>query len=241
MNLLQLHDDCLDDILLHFGFDELLPLFNQLNRRFDDAIERQLHRFRYFQFSMRHPPAFNEGLMLLLGRHLNSLHITVGYSTSDKDILKYLNPLCQGASESLRLHALKLDHAKWSPDIVNAVCKVASSLLFLDMRHCDVRDYQITRLLESADKMEALALLHVHNQTGESYLQYNILRKMPALKLIHITILGILPFSPEELSQQCPHLSFLISDLINSELKIYGPPAYLQDYYKYYHAYFKTP
>ncbi|XP_017153501.2 uncharacterized protein LOC108162997 isoform X1 [Drosophila miranda] len=241
MNFLELHDDCLDNILLHFGFDEILPLFNELHTRFDEAIERQLHRFRDLQFSMRHPPPFHEGLMLLLGRHLNSLHITVGYSTSDRDFLRYLNPLCQGASESLRLRALKLDHAKWSPDIVNAVCKVARSLLFLDMRHCDVRDYQITRLLESTDKMEALALLHVHNQTGDSYLQHNVLNRVPALKLIHITILGILPFSPEELSQQCPHLSFLISDLINREFKIYGPPAYLQDYYKYYHEYFKTP
>ncbi|KAH8282203.1 hypothetical protein KR054_006113 [Drosophila jambulina] len=241
MDFLQLNDDCLDLIFDNFKLDELLPLYKDIHIRFDEAIERQLHRFRDLGFSMRQPPLFHEGLMIALGRHLHSLHINVGYSTKDQDILRYLKPLCQGASESRRLRALKLDHAKWSPEILATVQTVAPSLLFLDMRHCDVRDYQIAQLLESADKLQALALLHVNNQTGDSYLEPQILKRAPSLRLIHITILGPLPFSPEDLAQQCPNLSFLISDLINSEFKIYGPPGYLQNYYKYYHEYFKNP
>jgi len=125
--------------------------------------------------------------------------------------------------------------------MIETVGKVVPSLFFLDMRHCDVRDYQIAQLLESADKLKALALLHVNNQTGDSYLQPQILNRLPSLKLIHITILGPVPFSPEDLAQQCPNLSFLITDLIKSDFKIYGPPACIQNYYKYYNDYFKTP
>ncbi|XP_016939343.3 uncharacterized protein [Drosophila suzukii] len=240
MDLLQLNDDCLDIIFSYLRLDELLQLYNEIEC-FNVAIERQLHRFRDFKFSMRQPPVFNEELLSKLGHHLNSLHINVGYSTKDEDVLRYLNPLCQGASETRRLKALKLDHAKWSFNMIEAVGKVVPSLFFLDMRHCDVRDYQIAQLLESADKLKALALLHVNNQTGDSYLQPQILNRLPSLKLIHITILGPVPFSPEDLAQQCPNLSFLITDLIKSDFKIYGPPAYIQNYYKYYNDYFKTP
>ncbi|XP_017116732.1 uncharacterized protein LOC108138777 isoform X1 [Drosophila elegans] len=240
MDLLQLNDDCLDLIFSYLKFDELLPLYNEL-QCFEGAIERQMHRFRDLKFSMRQPPVFHEDLMIKLGRHLNSLHINVGYSTKDEDVLRYLNPLCQGAAESRRMKALKLDHAKWSFDIFSAVDKVVPSLLFLDMRHCDVRDYQIAKLLESADKLKALALLHVNNQTGDSYLEPKILNRLPSLKLIHITIIGPVPFAPENLAQQCPNLSFLISDLINSDFKIYGPPDNIQNYYKNYNDYFTMP
>ncbi|XP_017069716.2 uncharacterized protein LOC108106951 [Drosophila eugracilis] len=238
MDLLQLNDDCLDLIFSYLSFNELWSLYDEV-QGFNEAIERQLHRFKDFKFSMRQPPAFKEDLIIKLGRHLNSLHINVGYSTKDEDVVRYLNPLCQGASDTCRMKALKLDHAKWSIDILGAVGKVVPSLLFLDMRHCDVRDFQIEQLLESADKLKALALLHVNNQTGDSYLQPKILNRLPSLKLIHITILGPEPFSPENLSQQCPNISFLITDLIKSDFKIYGPPAYLQNYYKYYNEYFK--
>ncbi|XP_016963621.1 uncharacterized protein LOC108033677 isoform X2 [Drosophila biarmipes] len=240
MDLLQLNDDCLDVVFNYLELHELLELYNEI-QGFQAAIERQLHRFRDFKFSMRHPPVFNEDLFTKLGHHLNSLHINVGYSTKDEGVLRYLNPLCQGASETGRLKALKLDHAKWSFNIIAAVGKVVPSLLFLDMRHCDVRDYQIAQLLEGADKLKALALLHVNNQTGDSYLQPHILNRLPSLKLIHITILGPVPFSPEDLARQCPNLSFLITDLIQSDSQIYGPPAYIQNYYKYYNEYFKAP
>ncbi|KAH8244794.1 hypothetical protein KR032_000469 [Drosophila birchii] len=239
MDLLQLHDDCLDLIFVNFKLDELLPLYKEVHNRFDEAIERQLHRFKNLEFSMRLPPPFHEDLMIALGRHLQRLHINVGYSTKDQDILRYLKPLCQGASESQRLRALKLEHAKWSPAILAAVQTVAPSLVFLDMRHCDVRDYQIAQLLESADKLEALALLHVNNQTGDSYLDPRILNRAPSLRSIHITILGPLPLSPEDLAQQCPNLSLFISDVFNGELKIYGPPN-REHYYEYYHFYFKS-
>ncbi|KAH8412569.1 hypothetical protein KR009_003171 [Drosophila setifemur] len=241
MDFLQLPDDCLDLIFINFKLEELLALFNEIHIRFDEAIERQLRRFRDLEFSMRQPPVVKEEAMILLGRHLNSLHINVGYSTKDKDVLKYLNPLCQGASEGRGLKALKLDHAKWSSDILGAILKVVPSLLFLDMRHCDVRDYQIRQLLESADKLSALALLHINNQTGDSYLQPQLLNRVPSLRLIHISVLGPLPFSPEDLAEQCPNLSFLISDLIKSEFKIYGPPANLQNYYSCYDVLFKSP
>ncbi|XP_016997351.2 uncharacterized protein [Drosophila takahashii] len=239
MDLLQLNDDCLEVIFSYLKLDELLPLYNAI-QCFNAAIERQLHRFKDFKFTMRTPPVFNEDLLIKLGHHLNSLHINVGYSTKDEDILRYLKPLCQGASETRRIKALKLDHAKWSFNMVEAVRQVVPSLLFLDMRHCDVRDYQIAQLLESADKLKALALLHVNNQTGDSYLQPQILNRLPSLKLIHITILGPVPFSPEHLAEQCPNLSFLITDLIKSDFKIYGDPVYIQNYYKYYNEYFKA-
>ncbi|KAH8350490.1 hypothetical protein KR067_003466, partial [Drosophila pandora] len=232
MHLLQLNDDCLDLIFANLEMDDLLPLYHQIDTRFDEAIGRQLHRFRDLMFSMREPPVFNENLMLLLGRQLRSLHINVGFSTQEKVVLQYLKPLCQGASETRRLRALKLDHTKWSDDILTAVGKVIPSLVFLDLRQCDVRDNQIAQLLESADKLRALALLHINNQTGDSHWQPQILNRTPSLELIHITVLGPLPFSPEELTQQCPKISFIVRYLIKNEVEAYGPPANL-DYFKY--------
>ncbi|XP_039484216.1 uncharacterized protein LOC120446985 [Drosophila santomea] len=239
MDLLQLNDDCWDIIFGYLSLEELAPLYNKIPC-FDGAIERQLHRFRDLRFSMRQAPAFHEDFLIKLGGQLNSLHINVGYSTKDADLLRCLKPLCQGASESRRIKALKLDHAKWSAEIVATVAQVLPSLLFLDMRHCDVRDYQIAQLLESADELKALALLHVDNQTGDSYLQPQVLNRLPSLKLIHLTTLGSMAFSPENLTRQCPNLSFLISDLIKGDFKIYGPPAYIQNYYRCYNEYFKT-
>jgi len=239
MDLLQLNDDCLDIIFGYLSLEDLAPLYNEIPC-FGGAIERQLHRFRDLRFSMRQPPVLHEDLLIKLGGQLNSLHINVGYSTKDQDVLRYLRPLCQGAAESRRIRALKLDHAKWSAEIVGTVGQVVPSLLFLDMRHCDVRDYQIAQLLQSADKLKALALLHIDNQTGDSYLQPQLLNRLPSLKLIHLTTLGSMGFNPENLTRLCPNLSFLVSDLIKGDFKIYGPPAYIQNYYKCYNEYFKT-
>ncbi|KAH8324544.1 hypothetical protein KR074_010410 [Drosophila pseudoananassae] len=225
MHLLQLNDDCLDAIFANLKMEDLLPLYTEIDIRFDEAIERQLHRFRDLVFTMREPPVFNENLMTLLGRQLKSLHINVGYSTQEKKVLQYLNPLLQGASETRRLRALMLDHTKWSNDILAAVEKVIPSLVFLDLRHCDVGDDQITQLLESADNLRALALFHINHQTRDSYLQAQILNRMPSLTLVHITMLGSLPFPLWDLSQQCPKISFFVRNLITNEVEAYGPPA----------------
>lgn len=232
MHLLQLNDDCLALIFANLEMADLLPLYNQIDCRFDEAIEGQLHRFRDLMFSMREPPVFNENLMLLLGRQLRSLHINVGFSTQEQKVLQYLKPLCQGASETRRLRALKLDHAKWSDDILTAVGKVMPSLVFLDLRQCDVRDNQIKQLLESADKLQALALFHMNNETGDSHLQPQILNRAPSLTLVHITVLGPLTVSLDDLSQQCPKISFIVKYLIKNEVEEFGPPANF-DYFKY--------
>ncbi|EDV54659.1 uncharacterized protein LOC6549485 [Drosophila erecta] len=239
MDLLQLNDDCLDTIFGYLSLEELAQLYNEIPC-FYGAIERQLRRFRDLRFSMRQAPAFREGFLIKLGGQLHSLHIIVGYSTKDEDVLRYLKPLCQGASESRRIRALKLDHAKLSAEIVGTVAQVVPSLLFLDMRHCDVRDYQIAQLLESADKLKALAVLHIDNQTGDSYLQPQVLNRLPSLKLIHFITLRSMAFFPENLTLQCPSLSFLISDLIKGDFKIYGPPDYVQNYYRRYNGFFQT-
>ncbi|XP_070133130.1 uncharacterized protein [Drosophila bipectinata] len=220
MHLLQLNDDCLDLIFANLKMEDLLPLYTEIDIRFDEAIERQLHRFRDLMFSMREPPVFNENLMILLGRQLRSLHINVGYSTQEKKVLKYLNPLCQGASETRRLRALKLDHVHWSHNIVAAVRKVIPSLSFLDLRQGQVNDDQITELLESADKLQALALFHLDL---ESLLEPQILDRMPSLTLVHLTTLWDL--NVWDLSQQCPQISFFRRNLQTNEVEAYGPPA----------------
>jgi len=56
---MQLNDDCLNIIFSYLRLDELLQLYNEIEC-FNAAIERQLHRFRDFKFSMRQPPVFNE-------------------------------------------------------------------------------------------------------------------------------------------------------------------------------------
>ncbi|KAH8305447.1 hypothetical protein KR018_005680 [Drosophila ironensis] len=238
MELLQLNDDCLDIIFNHFKLNKLILMYNEINSRFDGAIERQLPRFRNLEFTMRSPPIYCGNFFICLGRQLSSLHINVGYSIKDTDILRYLQPLCQGAAESRRLQAFKLSHIKWSSLIMTAVEQVLPFLRFLDLRNSDLQDFQIAQLLKTADNLEILALLHINNMTGDFYLHPQILGKAPSLKFVHITMMGALPFPMEDVSKSCPHLSLFFFDRITNESKYFGTPEDLEDYFNSYDSWF---
>jgi len=76
------------------------------------------------------------------------------------------------------------------------------------------------------------------SNTGGSNFCPQILNMLPSLKLIHVTSLA--PISDENVTQQCPNLSFVISSLVVREFNIFWQPGNAHNYYKYFDAYFKS-
>ncbi|XP_068145580.1 uncharacterized protein [Drosophila tropicalis] len=241
MTLNDLNDDAIDLILNLLQLDELLSMYNEINPRLNDAIERQFYRFRHFDFSMRFPPRHDAGKLQALGRHLRSLHISVGYSIDKKDVIPILRPLCQGAAETQKLRALKFDHVSFTEEYVRTIQLVTPFLRILDMSHCDVRDHMIVRLLENAKMLQHLVILNIYQLTGEEHLKPYTLNNLPCLKLICIMFVGNLPYKLDELSIQYPHLSFLVYDTVAcNAFKIYGPYVNIDIRNKWSHEYFKS-
>ncbi|XP_030243108.1 uncharacterized protein LOC115563768 [Drosophila navojoa] len=159
MSLLSLDDDCLANIFKYLVLDELMELLGKVHPRIDYAIERQLHRFRIFEFSMRFPPKYETDQLRTLGKYIKYININVGYSIHQEDALAILRPLCMGAKESGRINALKIQHANITIEYMDVIRLVAPLLLKLDLRCCDVEDSdQFSLLLDSAIKLKILAL-----------------------------------------------------------------------------------
>ncbi|XP_016963016.1 uncharacterized protein LOC108033261 [Drosophila biarmipes] len=196
MDFLRLNDYCLDLIFGYLNFNELLLLYRE-TKCLDGTIGRQLHRFREFKLSMDQPPPFRGDFLIELGRHLRSLHIDACFA-EDGEVLRYLKPLCQGSAESRQMKALKIDCAKWTFKMFKTMVLVIPSLLCLDMRHCYLRNYQISQLLQPAEKLQVFGFFHLDSVTGGSDFYPEVLNRLPSLKLIHIS-------SPVPISEDNSH------------------------------------
>ncbi|KAH8273864.1 hypothetical protein KR044_002415, partial [Drosophila immigrans] len=179
-SLLILNGDCLDNVFQYFSLDELMVIFGELHPFIDDAIQRQLHRFRDFEFSMRFPPLYNADQLQALGVHLRSLNVNVGYSSQSENVLSLLHQLFVGAQESGRLQALKMQHTNFTKDYVTIILPVAPTLCELDLSRCDIEDHsQLMLLLHSAARLETLALYN----KDTACLDDSVLGRLRSLKI----------------------------------------------------------
>ncbi|KAL7739900.1 hypothetical protein ACLKA6_003384 [Drosophila palustris] len=225
-SLLTLNDDCLDNIFQYFSLHELLAMFGNIHSLIDDAIERQLHRFRHFEFSMRSPPQYNGDQLQALGRHLQSLNVNVGYSIRANEVLILLHQLFLGARESERLRALKIQHANITSDYVKEMLTVVPLLRELNLSRCDIEDHnQLMLLLHSAKKLETLAL---YNKDAAN-LDKTILSRLRYFKINWLV--GTTMFNVGEVSELHPHLSIAVYQ--SSNVDVYGPPVARKT--KYFH------
>ncbi|XP_034101205.1 uncharacterized protein LOC117565930 isoform X1 [Drosophila albomicans] len=216
-SLLILNGDCLDNVFQFFSLDELMVIFGEVHPFIDDAIHRQLHRFRDFEFSMRFPPQYNEEQLKTLGGHLRSLNVNVGYSTRSVDVLKLLHQLFIGAKESGRLQALKIQHTNFTNPYMTIIMPVASTLRELDLGRCDIEDYnQLMLLLQSATNLEILALYN----KDIACLDESVLNRLRSLKINWLV--GTAMFDVSEISRKHPLLSIKVYHFDNVD--VYGPP-----------------
>ncbi|XP_043070656.1 uncharacterized protein LOC6566465 isoform X2 [Drosophila grimshawi] len=221
-SLLILNDDCLDNIFVYFTLDELMLLFGSLHSLIDAAVERQLHRFRHFEFSMRFPPQYNEIQLQALGRHLQSLSVNVGYSVrSNSSVIgQMLHPLLVGAAagEGGRLRALKIQHTYINSSYIKLISLVVHCLSELDLSRCDVDDTnEFMLLLRSATKLKALALYNEH----AAVLEESLLSRLQLLKINWMV--GTQLFDVAALNQKYPFLSIVVYQA--NQVDVYGPPA----------------
>ncbi|XP_064547680.1 uncharacterized protein LOC135434878 isoform X2 [Drosophila montana] len=217
-SLLVLNDDCLDNIFQYLTLEELILLFGKVHPVIDDAIDRQLHRFRHFEFSMRFPPQYDANQLLALGRHLQSININVGYSVRSDSVLALLQPLCVGAEEGARLRALKIQHANITSDYIKVISLVAPLLLELDLSRCDVQEpSQLTLLLRSATKLKTLAL----SNRDAAGLEPSVLSRMHLLKVNWLV--GTELFDVASVNQKYPFLSIIVYQ--SNHVDVYGPPV----------------
>ncbi|XP_017857836.1 PREDICTED: uncharacterized protein LOC108610321 isoform X1 [Drosophila arizonae] len=159
MSLLSLDDYCLANIFKYLVLDELMVLLGKVHPRIDNAIQRQLRKYRNFEFSMRFPPQYETDQLRTLGKYIQHININVGYSIYQEDVLAILRPLCMGAKESGRIKGLKIQHANITMEYLDVIRLVAPLLLELDLRCCDVEDSdQLSLLLNSASQLKMLAL-----------------------------------------------------------------------------------
>ncbi|XP_030562000.1 uncharacterized protein LOC115763528 isoform X2 [Drosophila novamexicana] len=217
-SLLILNDDCLDNIFQYLALEELIPLFGKVHPVIDAAIDRQLHRFRHFEFSMRFPPQYDAIQLLALGRHLQSININVGYSVRSDSVLALLHPLCAGAEEAGRLKALKIQHANITSDYIKVISLVAPFLLELDLSRCDVQEpSQLTLFLRSATKLRTLAL----SNRDAAGLEKSLLGRMQLLKVNWLV--GTELFDVASVNQRYPLLSIIVYQ--SNHVDVYGPPV----------------
>ncbi|KAH8376602.1 hypothetical protein KR093_000251, partial [Drosophila rubida] len=215
-SLLILNGDCLDNVFQYFTLDELMIILGKVHPFIDDAIQRQLHRFRDFEFSMRFPPQYNIDQLQTLGEHLRSLNVNVGYSTRSEDVLKLLCPLLVGAECSGRLQALKIQHTNFTGNYVAIIRPVVSTLRELDLSRCDIEDHsQLMTLLHSAVKLETLALYNKDMDCVDE----SVLNRLPSLKINWLV--GTTLFNVSEVSRRHPllHIKVYQSDNVD----VYGP------------------
>lgn len=202
--LLILNDDCLDNIFEYFKLDELMPLFGNVHSRFDEAIERQLHRFPHLEFCMRFPLTYNDEQSRALGRHLQSINVNVGYSTNQTHLLRILQHLSIGAAETRRLRSLKIKHAYFTEDYVKVLLPVAPSLRELDLSLCEIIDKnQFDLLLQAATNLQTLG---VYNRYAK-YLDELVLSRLKYLKIN--ALYATKYFDKLETKEKYPHLSII--------------------------------
>lgn len=195
-----------------------MVIFRNVHPLIDDAIERQLHRFRHFEFSMRLPPKYNAEQLQALGRNLHSLNVNVGYSIRADDVLILLHQLFVGAKEGGRFRALKIQHANITGDYVKEILTVAPMLRELNLSRCDIEDQnQLMLLLHSAKKLETLAL---YNKDA-ACLDEAILSRLRYFKINWLV--GTTMFNVGEVSELHPHLSITVYQ--SSNVDTYGPPV----------------
>ncbi|KAH8403120.1 hypothetical protein KR222_005703, partial [Zaprionus bogoriensis] len=204
--LLTLNADCLDNIFQYFQLEELMSLYNNVHCVIDEAIERQLHRFRHYEFSMRFPPPHNGQLLQALGRQLQSLNINVGYSTRPQQLLQLLQQLLLGAAQSGRLRALKIQHAYFTAEYVQVLLPIAATLQELDLSICEVKQQQQLELLLQASTQ--LQLLCLNNKDADKLQCRLLLDRLQCLKINWI--IGTELFDVTALSQQHPALSIVV-------------------------------
>lgn len=218
ISLIELNDDCLDNIFQYLSLDELMVIFGNVHPLIDDIIERQLHRFRRFEISMRFPPQYNGVQLQALGRHLQSLNINVGYSIRADEVLILLHQLFVGVKEGGRLRALKIQHANITSDYVKEILPIASLLRELNFSRCDIEDQnQLMLLLHSAKNLEILAL---YNKDAAS-LDETILSRLRHFKINWLV--GTTLFDVNEVIELHPHLSITVYQ--SSNVDVYGPPV----------------
>lgn len=194
-----------------------MALLGKIHPRVDNAIERQLHRYRNFQFSMRLPPQYETDKLRTLGQYIQYINLNVGYSIRQEDVLAILRPLCMGAKESGRIKALKLQHAKITSEYIDVIQLVAPLLVELDLSCCDVEDFdQLSKLLNSATQLKMLAL----NNTNAISLEPLLLNRLCILKINFVV--GSNTWYIITISKMYPHLRIAVYQ--GNKVELYGPP-----------------
>lgn len=203
--LLILNDDCLDNIFQYLKLDGLMLLFGQVHSRFDEAIERQLHRFPHLEFCMRFPPTYNDEQLQALGRHLQSIEMNVGYSTNPKQLLRILQHLSIGAAATGRLRALRIQHANITEDYIKVLLPVAPSLRELDLGICEIKSkHQFDLFLQAATQLQTLCL---YNNDAVN-LDEIVLSRLKCLKIRGLLDIPLL-IDKTVMKQKYPHLSII--------------------------------
>ncbi|XP_023160793.1 uncharacterized protein LOC111592666 [Drosophila hydei] len=217
VSLLTLDDYCLANVFRYFTLDELMVNLGKVHPRIDNAIERQLHRYRHIEFSMRFPPQYDKNQFQILGQYVEVVNINVGYSIRPENVLSILQPLCVGAKESGKLKALKIQHANITTDYINVIHLVAPLLLELDLSRCDVEDLtQLNMILTSATKLKTLAL----NNKDVEGLDTSLFSRLHVFKINWL--MGTNLLNVTAINQQFPFLTIAIYK--SNQVDIYGPP-----------------
>lgn len=182
-----------------------MVLFGKVHSRFDEAIERQLHRFPHLEFCMRFPPTYNDEQLQALGRHLQSIQMNVGYSTNPKQLLRILQHLSIGAAATGRLRAVRIQHANITEDYVKVLLPLAPSLHELDLSVCEIKSkHQFDLLLQAATQLQTLCL---YNNDAVN-LDEGVLSRLKCLKIR--CLLGIpLLIDMTGMKQKYPHLRII--------------------------------
>ncbi|XP_075151528.1 uncharacterized protein LOC142225607 [Haematobia irritans] len=164
-NILDLNDDCLLEILQYLSVQDTFAIIDTFNNRMNDIAYKRISQVKTLIFSLREPPQYTTDQLKIIGKHLKSLSISVGYSlSSDLCISGYLGPLCYYGS----IENLTLNYVNFNEDYLECILKLASNLRILDLNFCQLTDELLQPILENCNLLETLSIIGNYGLRGKS-------------------------------------------------------------------------
>ncbi|XP_013113336.2 uncharacterized protein LOC106091380 [Stomoxys calcitrans] len=164
-SLLDLNDDCLLEVLQYITVRDAFTLLETFANRLHDVVHKRISQLKILTFDLRNAPDFTIEQLQIIGKHLKTLNICVGYSlSSDLCIFRYLKPLCYYGS----IEQMTLNYVNFNEAYQQCILNLAANLRFLDLSFCQLTDELLEPILENCMLLEKLSIIGNYEWRGKS-------------------------------------------------------------------------
>lgn len=155
ITLLDLNDDCLNEILKYITIQDTFN-FMKAHTRFRDVAYERIAQLKHLEVNFREPPQHTLWQYEVIGMNLRSLYITAGYSLPTEVIVQYLRQICYQATH---LNTIKLHYIHFDEECQKCLISIAGNIEDLNLNYCSLTDELLGTILNKCVKLKYLSLL----------------------------------------------------------------------------------